>query len=289
MRRVRLLRACIGSGRAAAAAVALVLCVPMHLGAQTAAPAPGATFTVERTADGQPDLQGVWRQDIKVEQKVRGERSVYPFVGWKPIIVAPTGNRIPYQPWARSEVDRLASASGDPQALRDVDPQALCVMNGPPRTTYQQVMQVFQAPGYVVFAFQAAHQYRVVPLDGRPHVAESIRHFAGDSRGRWDGDTLVVDAKNFNGRNWLDLAGDFRTEAFTIVERWTRTGRDELLYEATMTDPNIYTEPWSIRIPMRRFPAARAAAAMFELACHEGNRAWKLLKPASPGDGRIGR
>ncbi|MBI4888501.1 MAG: hypothetical protein HY824_15505 [Acidobacteria bacterium] len=135
---------------------------------------------------------------------------------------------------------------------------------GPPMLpqTYNSNYQIVQAPGYVMILFEMAHDFRVVPLDGRPHVPPEIRQWIGDSRGRWDGDTLVVETTNFNGRN--PLRGS--SEHMRVVERFTRVNADTIRYQFTIDDQATWTRPWSAELLMRK-----TIGPLFEHACHEGN------------------
>ena len=144
---------------------------------------------------------------------------------------------------------------------------------GPPITPlgYNQNVQVFQTPDRVVLVTEMVHTPRVVPLDGRPALNSNIRQWSGDSRGRWEGDTLVVETANFKDeRRWIPLgtapAGTGSSANMTLVERFTRVDVDTLEYTFTVTDPEIWTSPWTASQPMRR-----TDIPMFEYACHEGN------------------
>jgi len=144
---------------------------------------------------------------------------------------------------------------------------------GPPITPlgYNQNVQVFQTPDRVVLVTEMVHTPRVVPLDGRPALNSDIRQWSGDSRGHWEGDTLVVETANFKDeRRWIPLgtapAGTGSSANMTLVERFTRVDADTLEYTFTVTDPEIWTSPWTASQPMRR-----TDIPMFEYACHEGN------------------
>ena len=138
--------------------------------------------------------------------------------------------------------------------------------------SYNNNMQVFQAPGYVVMLLEQVHELRVVPLDGRPHIASSIGQWNGDSRGRWEGDTLVVETANLEPRvsglqPWSAFSSyDGSGEGMRLVERFTRTGPDTLEYEVEVHDPQMYTRPWTVA-----YPFALSPDVMYEYACHEGN------------------
>jgi hypothetical protein len=122
--------------------------------------------------------------------------------------------------------------------------------------------QIFQSPGYVVVAMEVIHEARIIPLDGRPHLPQGIRQWNGDSRGRWEGKTLVVETKNFSSKSDFMGAG----ENLQLVERFTRIAADTIKYEIRLSDPTTWTKPWSAVIPLKR-----THEAIYEFACHEGN------------------
>jgi len=137
---------------------------------------------------------------------------------------------------------------------------------GPPMMpgAYNNNVQIFQAKDYVVIYNEMIHEHRMVPLDGRPHVSSDIRMLQGDSRGRWQGDTLVVDTTNFTDRTSFRGA----TENMHLIERFTRTAPNTLVYEYTVEDPASFAKPWTARVPMAKNPDN-----VYEYACHEGNYA----------------
>jgi hypothetical protein len=132
--------------------------------------------------------------------------------------------------------------------------------------------QILQPPGYVVLLFERM-SWRIIPLDGRQHVPENVRLWQGDSVGHWEGDTLVVETTNLNGKAWLNEVGDVLSYAATIVERFTPTDANNVTYRATVTDPVAYTRPWTIEIPLRR-----TEDELLEIACHEDNGDLQHLK-----------
>ncbi len=133
-------------------------------------------------------------------------------------------------------------------------------------TGYNNNYHIVQTPDMVAILQEHIHDTRFIPLDGRPHVPGKIRQFAGDSRGRWEGDTLVVETTNFNRHAFIrNFNGNLSTDLH-VVERFTRLGPDTLGYEFTVTDPNTWTRPWSGSLPMSRLDGQ-----MYEYACHEGN------------------
>jgi len=122
--------------------------------------------------------------------------------------------------------------------------------------------QILQTPGYVVFFLETGDEARIVPLDGRPHLPERIRHWKGDSRGRWEGNTLVVDTTNFSPKsNFMGSA-----DGLHVVERFTRVAPDTIDYEMTITDEAVWTKSWTALVPLKR-----TAERLYEFACHEGN------------------
>ena len=139
-----------------------------------------------------------------------------------------------------------------------------CVSFGAPRlgAGYNSYYQLFQTPDHVVILMEMAHDARIVPLDGRPHVGDDIQQWLGDSRGYWDGDTLVVETRNYSPlANFMGAA-----EHLEVTERFTRVSEDVLHYEVTVNDPTTWVRPWTALIPLRSSPDA-----LYEYACHEGN------------------
>jgi hypothetical protein len=131
---------------------------------------------------------------------------------------------------------------------------------------------IIQTPGYMVFLHERM-SWRIVRIDGRPHLPDTIRLWQGDSVGHWEGDTLVVDTSNLNGKTWLNEGGEVVSYAEHVVERFTPAGPDTITYEATVTDPLVYTRPWTISFPMRR-----KQFDLGEAACHEEDHDLPHLK-----------
>jgi hypothetical protein len=127
---------------------------------------------------------------------------------------------------------------------------------------YNSNLQIIQAPGYVAILQEEIHDVRIIPLSGRPHIGSGLRQLRGDSRGRWEGQTLIVDTTNFTDRT------NFRgsSEALHLVERFTRLDEDTILYQFTVEDPATWTQPWTAEIPMTKIKGP-----LYEFACHEGN------------------
>ena len=143
--------------------------------------------------------------------------------------------------------------------------------SGPPivPSAYNNILQVFQTPDYVVIFTEMVHDARIVPLDGRPHLPETVRQWLGDSRGHWEGETLVIDTTNLTDKASFSgnlVAKGASGETYHVVERLTRINADRLVYEFTVEDPTWWTRPWTAAIPMKR-----TAHQVYEYACHEGN------------------
>jgi hypothetical protein len=132
---------------------------------------------------------------------------------------------------------------------------------------YNNTYQIFQTPGYVAIVDENIHDVRGIPLDGRPHVGKNIRHWNGDSRGHWEGDTLVVETTNYSPRTTFRFPA--APESMKAVERFTRVAPDRIDYRFTINDPTTYTRPWTVAIPMVSLPDY----VIYEYACHEGNYA----------------
>ena len=126
--------------------------------------------------------------------------------------------------------------------------------------------QIVQSPGHAAILYEQIRDARIIPLDGRPHVGEDIQLWMGDPRGRWEGDTLVVETTNF--RDGALDAGFIASDALHVVERFTRVSPNEIEWQATVTDPKIYTKPITVALPLR---TENAGDQVFEYACHEGN------------------
>jgi len=180
---------------------------------------------------------------------------------------------------------------GEADSFEDLNIYYRCITRGVLGSVipviYSNGNEIVQAPGYVVFRNEMIHEGRVIPLDGRPHPAAAIRMYMGDSRGRWDGDSLVVETTNFTdkvaiGSNGAGYPGDpgYHSQALRLTERFTRTGENTLDYTATVDDPQTWTRPWTILISLTR----SNNAALYEYACHEGNYAMRNILSGARAD-----
>jgi hypothetical protein len=203
----------------------------------------------------------------------------------RPMVVDPANGRIPFQPWA---AERRGEIMARQDALEYLDPRVKCLPSALPRAHLPvgyNTYQIEQISGYVVMLYEWNHLYRYIPLDGRPHVSADIRLGMGDSRGHWEGNTLVVDVTNFTENTWVvghgappegapasaltTGHGVFHGSELHVVERFTLKDADTIHYEVTIEDPEVFTAPWTIAFDaLTRAPEDHM---LFEYACHEGN------------------
>ena len=289
------------------------------------------TWTAPRTADGHPDLQGVWADNIATPlerpeelagralltdqevaalkkkahelfgggnsdaafgdtvyrtvwanvkgttagfKSVDGETGDYSSVWtvereWEnrtSLITDPADGRMPALTPEAQKRRAAAAAARDrqPEGPEDRALQERCVTYGSPQLTagYQSYSRIVQTSNAVAFETEMIHDVRIVPLDGRPHLPSTVQFWLGDSRGHWDGDTLVVDTTNYKPRSFMSTSSD----QLHVTERFTRTGPETLQYEVTINDPGTWTKPWSLMIPLQR-----SSDQIYEYACQEGN------------------
>jgi hypothetical protein len=201
--------------------------------------APSPARTIPRTADGKPNLQGIW----KVRNRAAYDLQDHAAAGGKGVV---EGGEIPYQPWA-------AAKKNENYARRQsADPLAQCFMPGVPRIMYMEYpFHIFQTPQQIAITFEWSSVFRLIYTNGKPGP-KGIDFWMGDSRGHWEGDTLVVDVSNFNDKTWFDMAGDFHSDQLHLTERYTMVDADTLQYEVTIQDPKVFSKPWKISMPMYR-------------------------------------
>ena len=310
-------------------------------GTETPSTVAAGPWTVPRTPDGQPDLQGVWvntsatpferpqalegRQfltDDEVAELSRRADRIFKendadlaigdalfltaladvdafrrrganrssnfmvereFDNRTSQIVDPPDGKLPMlMPAAVERWAALTARDVDPAGPSDLNTRARCLTPGMPRIgpgprgdPLYGYYQIFQSPGYLVLMMETNHDARIVRLDGSPHLSPRIRQWHGDSRGRWDGDTLVIDTANFSSKgNFLGAA-----ENLHLVERLTRVASDAIRYEVTFTDPTTWARPWTAAVRLKR-----QEADIYEFACHEGNAHMMLSILGSAGE-----
>jgi hypothetical protein len=194
------------------------------------------------------------------------------------VIVDPPDGRIPFQPWAmaiRNERDRIHTDLTHMKS-KDLDPQAKCYPTGVPRFANRGGPSITIFPDKVLFQIEYGHEYRIIYTDGRPRLPKQIKLWNGDARGHWEGATFVVETTNLNGYLWLDVIGSFISDQATVVERFTPVDANTLRWTGTVTDPTVFTRPWTMGWNYVRSKAQGAQAELWENACAEGNRfeAW---------------
>lgn len=237
------------------------------------------TFNPSRTSDGKPNLEGMWRSGIQAFD-IHAHEETFGYRGEPAIIVDPANATAPYQPWAAELRKKRYDVRDDPPSVDFLDPNSRCFLRGVPRQMWINQFRIHQPPNspYILMMFEQNHAYRIITMDGRPRVGPDIKLAMGDSRGHWEGNTLVIETTNQNARSWLDNAGDFFTPAARVVERLTLVDMDTLLFEATIEDPKAYTRPMTLSYAISREKAPEQQEVL-EFACLEGNRILDLLKP----------
>ena len=199
------------------------------------------------------------------------------------LIVDPPDGRIPFTPEGRQRLNARRALLGRPaHGPEDRTPGERCVHHtkaGPPMSAggYNNHLRLLQTPGYVVVWTEQIHDARVIPTDGRPPIAGAIRQWMGDSRGRWEDDTLVIETTNFNGKAAYQGSAD----GLHLVERLTRAGAGALEYEYTVSDPATYARPWTASITMTPIEGD-----LYEFACHEGNYGMEGILAGARADER---
>ena len=231
------------------AAMMALLALPAASGAQ-ARPLP-------RTADGRPDLSGVWQALTTAHADIEPHAAARDVPAGLGVV---EGGALPYQPWAlaRREENRRN------RQARDTEPR--CFLPGVPRIMYMPFpFQIVQTPTLVLLLFEYASATRNVFMD-RPHLEGPIEWWMGDSRGRWEGDTLVVSVAHFNDQTWFDRAGNFHSEALRVLERYTMIDADHIRYTATIEDGKVFTRPWAMSLILYRH--LEPNAQVLDFPCH---------------------
>lgn len=281
-----------------------------------------AAWTLARTPDGQPDLQGVWtnatltplerpaalqgkaflteEEVTAIEKRTAENRAASDKFGplaqgsynrfWyddgttilatrqTSLVVDPPDGRVPVRPSAAARRDDYAARNSD--SYEFMSPWDRCITRGIPGSMfpagYNNAYQIVQIPGYVTIVYEMIHDARIIPLDSRQPRSPRIQTWMGDSRGHWDGDTLIVETANFHNQGWITtsqasgrIKGIPHSDQLRVIERFKRVSADVISYSSTIEDPDIYTAPWTISFPLTADPEYR----IFEYACHEGNYA----------------
>ena len=208
------------------------------------------------------DLRGIWQAAGTAFQNLEGSSAQQGRGAAKSAVTDPANGKIPYRTDARKSAERNAKERAT------ADPLLACFQPGVPRAALlPEPFQIFQNPDRVVIVYQHVHAYRVIFTDGRPHYDDGIEFYMGDSRGRWEGNSFVVDVTNFKPETWLDAAGNFHSAKLHVVERYTRTAANTMRYEATIEDPELFEKSWTIRVDL-----VRLAEPNSQLVEHECER-----------------
>ncbi len=233
---------------------AICMLTPTPAVGQTSATTP---YTPPRTRDGHPDLQGIWQVlntaawDLEDHSARLGVPAGHGVV---------EGGAIPYQPSA------LARKQENFDERATLDPETGCYLPGVPRITYMpHPFQIVQQADKVSILYEYQHAVRYIHMNGNPHPGGPIEWWLGDSRGRWEGNTLVVDVIHFNDLTWFDRAGNFHSDALHVVERWTPISPYHMRYEATIEDPNVFTRPWKMSFTL--YKNVEQNAQLIEFNC----------------------
>jgi hypothetical protein len=232
---------------------------------------------IPRMADGKPNLTGNWRPSgIGATYIWEEHLGGFGTASEGPSIIAdPPDGILPYQPWALVERERRRR----PENAYEEN-VSKCTLPGMPRMMVYEFF-IAQSPDKVAI-FHATHRAtRIIRFDRRPPLPGAIRLWMGDPRGRWEGDTLVVETTNLNGEAWGNLGGDVISDAAHIVERFRMVNASTLWWEATIEDPKVYTRPWTMRFPaphVKRGTGPEDGEFDYEDSCHEGNVDLRHLK-----------
>jgi hypothetical protein len=221
-------------------------CPPLSREFYPCAKAKAQAFKPRRNPDGTPDMNGAWNAGTATGSQNIEDYAGDAFLGpAKSLIVDPPSGKVPYLPqWATKKQDNFAHY---------IDPIGTCYLTGVPRQVFAPRGQAFiQSPGVFAILSEFAHLYRTIPTDNSPHIGDGLRLYMGDSRGRWEGNTLVVDTTNLTDRTWLTISGHFHSDALHVTERFTLVDADTILYETTLVDPKVFTQPWTMAMPLMR-------------------------------------
>ena len=305
------------AGLGFAIAVSMLGVNPVMGQTKAAAPAPArakGAYAPPRTPDGQPDISGMyepgwigqptevphgepWRPkpgtpaigptDFGARAAAEGDITRAQITPSRaPMVIDPPDGKIPMQPWVVAMRKEIYEKQDQATFL---DPRVRCLQAGVPRANmpvYYNSYQILQRPGYVIILYEWNHMTRIIPLDGRPHLDPRIRLPMGDSRGRWEGNTLVVEVTNFNDDTWVlghgaiadgqpsssaaSGHGVVHSPELKVTERYIPMDANIIRYEATIDDPKAFTRPFTVSFDA--MVRGRADHQLFEYACHEGNR-----------------
>ena len=240
-------------------AAALAACTPVS--------GQGAAYRAPRTADGTPDLNGIWQTlntaswDIEAHAAAPGVIQALGASGATPGgLGVVEGGELPYRPEARAK-----KAENFAKRLT-LDPEIKCYLPGVPRATYMPYpFQIIQTAQHIMIVHEFTGAVRTVYMAN--HTDPPADSWMGWSNGHWEGETLVVDTRGFNDQTWFDRAGNFHSDALHVVERFTARSPETLTYEVSIDDPKVFTRPWTMRMPIYR--RVEPNAQLLEFKCVE--------------------
>ncbi|HEX6997113.1 MAG TPA: hypothetical protein VF322_03150 [Gammaproteobacteria bacterium] len=244
-----------------AAALAALACPAVHAQSNGGS---AERKPVPRTADGKPDLSGIWIPQSALllaegEEAIAAARAQDAAAGREPL---PPNEPPPYKPDAEAQRQRYLAREGID------DPMARCLLTGVPRIMFRPLpFEIVQLPDRTLILFEIHHAFRIIPTDGRGHPDDLEPTYLGDSVGHWEGDTFVVDVTGFNTKTWLQGVGTIHSEQLHVTERYTRDTYNTITYEAIMEDPVVFTKPWRLHETFRLRPNER----LLEYECIESN------------------
>jgi len=237
------------------AALVCLVCAPTAtstISAQTPGP-----VAIPRTADGKPNFAGIWQATNTAAWDILTHAAQKGVPGGPGVV---EGNEIPYQPAA------LAKKKANYAQRATLDPETKCYLPGIPRLNYMPFpFQIVQTPDEIITLYEYVHAVRYIFLKGE-HPSGAIEWWLGDSRARWEGDTLVVDVIHFNDETWFDRAGNFHSNALHLVERFTLLGPDHIQYDVRVEDPKVFTRPWNMSMILYRHK--EKAFQLFDYECY---------------------
>lgn len=251
-------------------------------------------WTGKRLKDGQPDVQGYWSNTIAnhnnftdpqggvINDPNLRARPKGPREERAPSRVSdPADGQVPLQPWAADKVKEFQEYFNNPIKPEYIEPLARCAPSGIPKSLYWHGYEIRQFPGYVLFLFDSG--WRIIHLDGKPNLPENIKLWNADSRGRWEGNTLVVEVSNNNAKALFGRSGEFASENVKVQERYIFAPDNKRYnYVATFTDPSVYTRSWTATVPARRWTLTDKPVSTWHFKGTAANYAGKL--PAGGAD-----
>jgi hypothetical protein len=233
-----------------------------------------SSSSLPRTPEGKPDFSGIWQGLTTASWDIQDHSDGFGAPAGQGIV---EGNDIPYKPDALAQRQKNFAS----RATDDLT-ESSCFMPGVPRATYMPYpFEIVQNPESVAIRYEFAHAVRLILFQGS-HPKDWPDFWMGDSRGTWDGETLVVDVRMIDDRTWFDHAGNFHSAALHVTERYHFIDRDHLSYEATIEDPNVFTRPWKISLPLYRRLERNVRVLEHECAWYNSQEKYKTAVPYKP-------